>query len=92
MSDDTLSKAATITGLVKTLGGWVVALVMMVLGAVFWIQNSGDNKYFPKLAGENLQAQIQELDDDMEKVQNQNGEMLRILYEMKGARNRHDNP
>lgn len=92
MSNDALSKITTVTGLVKTLGGWVVALIMMVLGAVFWIQNSGDDKYFPKLAGENLQAQIQELDEDMDKVQNQNDEMIRILYEMKGERRRPHNP
>lgn len=90
--DNTLSKAATVAALVKTLGGWIVALIIMALSVVFWIQNFGNDKYFPKLAGENLQAQIQGLDKDLDEVQKQNGEMLRLLYEMKGARERHGRP
>lgn len=81
---DNAGKAATYIGIVKTLGGWVLALVMVVLGAVFWIQNEGDDKYYPKLKGEALEQQVQKLDKTLEGVEKQNNEMIRLLYEMKG--------
>jgi len=85
-NDEGLHRALTATNLVKNLGGWVLDLVMAVFGVIHWVQGEGENRYFPKLAGENLEKRIEDLGDDIDKIEAQNNKMLELLFELKSTR------
>lgn len=74
--------------LVKSLGGWVVAVVMVVLSAVFWIQGAGDDKYYPKLKGEQLEQQVTKLEEKLDKIDGKGDQILQLIYELRGSMDR----
>ncbi len=67
------------------IGGWVVAVVGAVLTAVFWIQIQGNDKFYPKLSGENLEKQLVKIEVNMNDIESQNIEIIRILGRIEGV-------
>lgn len=90
--NDSIDKTISVVNLVKTLGGWLVALVIASVGVYSWVQNSGDTKYYPIHKGEALEQRMDKQESTLEKLEDQNDEMIRLLYELKGRREPHTPP
>lgn len=57
----------------------VVAGAGIIVSIIFWIQTSGDDKYYAKLKGEETERQLLKLDNKLEKLENNNNEMILLL-------------
>ncbi len=66
------------------IGGWIVSIIGAVLTAVFWIQIQGNDKFYPKLSGENLEKQLVKIEVNMNDIESQNVEIIRILGRIEG--------
>ena len=44
----------------------ITTIIVLVIGALLYIQNQGNEKYYPALSGKNLSAQIIEIKIDNE--------------------------
>ena len=84
-----LEKAIKSFDLIKYAVGSTVAVVIVILAGVFWIQDTiqkdGEKNYYPKLSGTHLEQMLQEQRDDLKDVQDQNKEIIRILGNIEGS-------
>lgn len=76
MSDDNIIKFGEF---MKMFGGMFVGAIAVTITIVFWIQSQGNERYYPKLAGENLEKQISKIEQHMDTVERQNVEIIKIL-------------
>lgn len=83
--DDNIERTLKLGELVGRFGGWVVSLVAIAITVVLWVQTQGDDQYYPKLAGENLEKQIARVEEHMGGIEKQNMEIIRILGRIEGA-------
>jgi hypothetical protein len=66
---------------IQNLKDWfvlIVAIVSCVVGSIFWIQSSND------LEIARIEADIQLLRDDIDKIRQNNNEILRIVGRLEG--------
>ena len=66
---------------IQNLKDWfvlIVAIVSCVVGSIFWIQSSND------LEIARIEADIQLLRDDIDKIRENNNEILRIVGRLEG--------
>ena len=71
----------TMTGLAKVVREWLafaIAIVATVSGIIFWVQNASAEKF------EHIEKEIGALRTDMKGIQNQNGEILRLVGQLEG--------
>lgn len=73
---------------VKMIAGAIIAIVTIVVTVMLWIQSQGQDDYYPKLAGENLERQLVRIERHMDGIEQQNREIIRILGQIEG-RTRH---
>lgn len=66
---------------IKVIREWFsfgVAIITIVVGVIFWVQKSGDDKY--KI----LEQDIVELKQDLKEITKQNSEILRLIGQLEG--------
>ena len=78
-STDTVSNVLRMGEVMKMFGGWAFGAIALVVSVVFWIQSQGNDKYYPKIAGENLEKQLVRIEQHMDSFEAQNIEIIRIL-------------
>lgn len=83
--NDQFDKVLKVGEVIKLFGGWVFGIVALVISIIFWIQTQGNDKFYPRLAGENLEKQLVKIEQHMDVVQAQNMEMIRILGHIEGS-------
>jgi hypothetical protein len=57
----------------------IVTVLASLFAAIFWLQNSGDEKYMTKESGENLKEKMSDMKIDMTQIKNQNIEIIQRL-------------
>ena len=57
---------------------FIAAVITCIVAVVFWVQTSSDGKF------EKVEAEIQTLRKDIDKIQENNKEMLRIIGRLEG--------
>ena len=70
---------------VQSLKDWftfIVAVVACVAGVIFWVQSSNDPKF------SKIESEIQTLRHDIEKIRENNNEILRIVGRLEGKLDR----
>lgn len=85
ITSDTISKAVEISSVFKALGGWMFGVVMVVISIIFWIQSQGTDKYYPKLAGENLERQVLRIEQKFDNLEAGNREIIRLLGRLEAS-------
>lgn len=78
-----------VESLVKV-GGWLFAIIGAVLTVVFWIQAQGADRYYPKIAGENLEKQLVKMEQKFDSLESGNKEIIRLLGRLEAAQERDD--
>ena len=66
---------------IQSLKDWftfIVAVVACVAGVIFWVQSSNDPKF------SRIESEIQTLRNDIEKIRDNNNEILRIIGRLEG--------
>lgn len=69
---------------ISTIKDWFtffVAIIACIAAAIFWVQTSDDPKF------EKIESEIQLLRDDMNKIRDNNNEILRIIGRLEGKLN-----
>lgn len=84
MAND-IEKSLKTLDYIKALGGWIFAAASALIAVVFWVQTQGNDKYYPKLAGENLEKQLTKIEQHMDVVELQNVEIIRLLGRIEGS-------
>ena len=74
--------------LIKMLGGWAVGLLTIVISIVFWVQSQGADKFYPRLKGESLEADVAKLDQRLVNLEHGNLEIIRLLGRLEGLNDR----
>jgi hypothetical protein len=72
---------ATATGTIKVIKEWLtfgIAVIVAVSGIIFWVQNVSDSKV------ERIEKDVAALRTDLKGIQNQNGEILRLIGKLEG--------
>ena len=72
---------ATATDTIKIIKEWLtfaIAVIVAVSGIIFWVQNVNDTKI------ERIEKDVSALRADMKDIQNQNGEILRLIGKLEG--------
>ena len=72
----------SIIGFVDLLKAIVVPIVAgagIIISVIFWVQTSGDDKYYAKLRGEETERRLLNLDGRLERLENNNNEMILLL-------------
>jgi hypothetical protein len=62
-----------------------MTLTSAIVSSIFWVQNYGEDHYFPLRAGEHIEEEYKELKDDIEKIRDQNIEIILALGRIEGA-------
>lgn len=88
MADNGVKRTNDILNLVGRLGGWVFGAIALVVTIVFWIQGSGDSKYYTKVEGRVLKEQVTKLETKLDNIESQNRDIIRILGRLEGADHR----
>ena len=57
----------------------IVTVLASLFAAIFWLQNSGDEKYMTKESGENLKEKMSDMKIDMQQIKSQNIEIIQRL-------------
>ena len=84
-SRSNIEHVLSIGELIKLFGGWVFGAVVLAITVMLWIQSQGNDKYYPKLAGDNLEKQIARIEQHMDGIEHQNLEIIRILGRIEGS-------
>lgn len=70
---------------VVKIGQWIFFVVSVVVSVLLWIQVQGNDKYYPKLSGENLEKQLVKIEQNMNDIESQNIEIIRLLGRIEGV-------
>jgi len=81
-SDLDVKHVVEVGTIIKMLGAWMIAIVIAVSGVIFWVQSQGVDKYYPKLAGENLERQLVQFWQKFDTIEAGNKEILKILIKL----------
>jgi hypothetical protein len=57
----------------------IITVLASLFAVMFWLQNSGDEKYMTKESGENLKEKMTDMKIDMQQIKNQNIEIIQRL-------------
>jgi len=72
----------SVIGFIELLKAVVVPIIAgagVIISIVFWVQTTGDDKYYAKLKGEETERHLLKLDSKLEKLENNNNEMILLL-------------
>lgn len=62
-----------------------MTLTSAIITSIFWVQNYGESRYYPLLSGEHIEEDHRELKADIEKIRDQNIEIILSLGRIEGA-------
>jgi hypothetical protein len=62
-----------------------MALTSAIISSIFWVQNYGDDHYYPIQSGEHIEEDHRELKADIEKIRDQNIEIILMLGHIEGS-------
>ena len=80
-SQENANNAGSATDTIKIIKEWLsfaIAVIVAVSGIIFWVQNVSDGKI------ERIEKDVTALRSDMKDIQNQNGEILRLIGKLEG--------
>lgn len=89
-SSSDLKNALAFGNTLKTIGGWVVAIVISIASVIFWIQAQGSDKFYPKLSGENLEKQLGRIEQKFDSLEDNNREILRLLGRLEASQEKRE--
>ena len=64
--------------------GITLSLIGAVIASIFWIQSYGGAHYYSEIAGENLEAELQEVKADIRLIRDQNNDIILMLGRIEG--------
>lgn len=62
-----------------------MTLISAIVSSIFWVQSYGEDHYYPLDSGKHIEEEQREIKDDIEKIRDQNIEMLLMLGRIEGA-------
>jgi|15BtaG_2_1085339.scaffolds.fasta_scaffold28303_3 hypothetical protein len=62
-----------------------MTLTSAIVSSIFWVQNYGEDHYYPLSSGEHIEEEHREIKADIEKIRDQNIEMILMLGRIEGA-------
>lgn len=80
-SQENANNTGSATDTIKIIKEWLsfaIAVIVAVSGIIFWVQNVSDGKI------ERIEKDVTALRSDMKDIQNQNGEILRLIGKLEG--------
>ena len=63
----------------------VMSLVSAIVTSIFWVQSYGEDHYYALNSGEYMESEITDMQDDIEKIRDQNIEIILMLGRIEGA-------
>lgn len=78
-SNSTLDRVLEMGSLVRMFGGWIFGAITLVVTVIFWIQSQGNDKYYPKIAGENLKEEVMKVEQRLDGLEQGNLKIIEIL-------------
>lgn len=88
--ENDLKRVIEAGSLLKSFSGWVIAVIALVINIIFWVQTQGSDKYYQKLAGENLEKQLTHLEQKFDNLENGNKEIIKLLGRLEAGQERND--
>jgi len=62
-----------------------MSLISAAISSIFWVQNYGENHYYPLRSGEYVENEIKEIQGEISKIRDQNTEIILMLGRIEGA-------
>jgi hypothetical protein len=82
----TVDRAIKTAELIKLIAGAIVGTCSLTVMIVLWIQTQGNDRYYPRLAGENLEKAVARTEDQMDRLEKQNIQIIDLLVRIEKTR------